>query len=144
MSMEGELKPPAENFISDLPFGITLESIQNHFREIEQELAEVNEALAQKDTPEGLRKFAEDRKASIGRVLEVSPGEIFRLLQEVYNFVSESEQAGLTKTDILLKLKDEKPDLAQAIGKFYGVLRSQVWGYRLGQELFAFRAKRPS
>ena len=139
MPIEGEPKPPTENFIGDMPFGITLESIHAHFSEIQAELAQINSELAKEDTPKQMREFAEKIKLRTERVLEVSPDEIFHSLQEVYNLVHESEQSGLAKADILRKLKTEKPQLAKAVGKFYGILRSQTWGYRLGQELFAFR-----
>jgi hypothetical protein len=139
MSIESEPKPPVENFIGDLSFGITPEFIQSHFRELEEELAKINEELVKEDTPEQLRRFAEGRKAKTERVLKVSTDEIFRLLQEIYDLVHESEQSGLAKADILRKLKTENPQLAEAVGTFYGILRSQVWGYRLGQALLAFR-----
>lgn len=139
MSIESGPKP-VENFIGDAHFGITTEFIQAHFDEVKQELAQINDDLAKKDTPEQLRKFGEKRKIKNEQVLATSPDEIYRLLQEVYNFVHESEKSGLAKTEILRKLKTENPQLAKAVGTFYGILRSQVWGYRLGQELFAFRA----
>jgi len=140
MSIEGEPRP-AENFIGDMEFGITPESIQTQIDEVKEELAQIDEDLSDEDTPEKLRKYSEGRKASLERVLESSPDEIFRSLQEVYDLVHELEQNGLTKTDILQKINDEKPDLVQAIISFYGILRSQTWGYRLGQSLFASRIK---
>lgn len=138
MSREGEPKP-AENFIGDMIFGVTLEYIQDHLREIQEELAQINVELTKEDTPEQLRKSSENRKAKIERVLELSPDEIFRSLQEVYNFIRELEEGGLTKTDILRKIKNERPALFQDTRKFYDIIRSQTWGYRLGQELFTFR-----
>jgi len=137
MTIEGEQKP-AKKFIGDMPFGITTEFIQAHLHEIEKEIAQINEYLTKKDTPEQLRKSAEDRKINNEQVLEKSPDEIFHLLKEVYDFVKVLEQSGLAQTDILQKIKSERPELNQAIGRFYGILRSQVWGYQLGQSLFAF------
>ena len=141
MSVEGESRR-AENFIGDTTFGITKEYIQAHFIEMQKELAEINTELAQEDIPEQMRKFAEGRKLTIKIVLGVSPDEIFRSLQEVYNLVHALEESGLAKTDILKKIEKEKPNLFQDIVKFYGILRSQPWGYRLGQELLAFRVRR--
>ena len=140
MSIEGESRP-AENFIGDMAFGITPESIQTHINEIQEELAQIDEALSDENTPEKLREHSERRKASLERVLESSPDEIFRSLQEVYDLVHESEQNGLTQTDILQKINNEKPDLARAVISFYSILRSQTWGYNLGQSLFDSRMK---
>lgn len=114
-----------------------MESIQAHFRELRQELAQVNEEPTKKDSPKQLKKF-NNRKIKNEEVLKTSPDEIFRLLHEVYDFVHALEQSGLAQTDILQKIKSEQPELNRAIGKFYGILRSQIWGYCLGQSLFSF------
>ena len=140
MFREGEPKP-TENFIGDMTFGITLESVQSYFSEIQEELEEINEQLTKEDTLEKLREFSEKRKVKIKNLLEVSPAEVFSSVQEIYNFVHELEEKGLTNKDILQKIKDEKPNLFQDISRFYGVLRSQSWGYLLGQGLYVFRLK---
>ncbi|KKQ85525.1 MAG: hypothetical protein UT09_C0045G0004 [Parcubacteria group bacterium GW2011_GWF2_38_8] len=75
------------------------------------------------------------RKAAGEKFLEVPPNEIFRLLQEIYDFVHQKEAQGLMPDDILQDMKNNKPELAESIAKFYGILRTQTWGYRLGQYL---------
>ena len=140
--MPGEKEPkPIENFIGDMTFGITLESIQNYFNEIQEELEEINKYSTKEDLPERLREFGEDRKAKIEAILKVSPEKILHSLEEIYNHVHQLEKEGLKKDEILKNIKDKKPNLVQTVNKFYGILRSQVWGYRLGQDLIAFLLK---
>jgi DNA repair ATPase RecN len=140
--MPGEKEPkPIENFIGDMTFGITLESIQNYFNEIQEELEEINKYSTKEDLPERLREFGEDRKAKIEAILKVSPEKILHSLEEIYNHVHQLEKEGLKKDEILKNIKDKKPNLVQTVNKFYGLLRSQVWGYRLGQDLIAFLLK---
>lgn len=140
-TIEGESKR-IENFIGDMPFGITIEAIQTSANEMEGELAEINAGLAEEGVPENLRKSYERRKAEIEGFLSVSSDEIFHSLQEVYDFVHQMEADGIEKGNILSKMT-EKPELVQAVLKFYGILRSQTWGYSLGQTLLAFKAERP-
>jgi len=77
------------------------------------------------------------RKAAGEKFLEVPPNEIFRLLQEIYDFVHQKEVQGLVPNDILLDMKNNNPELAESVTKFYEILRTQTWGYRLGQFLSA-------
>src|SRR3989338_2340728 len=138
MPIEGEPKP-AENLIGDMQFGITSQAIEEQAEKMREELDKINVELGKEGGNEGLRKFCEDRKAKIEAYLATPTDEIFHLLEVVYNFVLAHEQQGLARDDILRGMKREKPELVQAVSKYYDVLRSQTWGYRVFQYLFALR-----
>ncbi|MBI5621629.1 hypothetical protein HY933_02060 [Candidatus Falkowbacteria bacterium] len=138
MSMEGEPKP-AENLIGDMPFGITVQTIEEQAAAMREELDKINAKLAEKGVNEGLREFCENRREKINIYLATPADEIFRLLQEVYDFVLAQEQKGTVRDDILRTMKREKSELVQAVSKYYGVLRTQVWGYRVFQYLVGIR-----
>lgn len=138
MPLEGEPKS-AENLIGDIPFGITSQAIEEQAAKMREELDKINIKLGEEGGNEGLRKFCEDRKAKIEAYLATSTDEIFRLLKTTYDFVLAHEQQGMARDDILRTMKREKPELIQAVSKYYDVLRNQVWGYRVFQYLVALR-----
>lgn len=131
--------PPPDLFIGDFEFGITVEAISAHEAEIEGELARLNADFASGKVPEDLREFAEGRKKEIEKFLAVSSDEILRACREIYDFVQQAEREGLKRRDILRKMMRVKPELRAVIGRFYKILRTQIWGYRLFQDLCGFR-----
>lgn len=131
--------PPPDLFVGDLEFGITIEAISAHAAEIKEELAQINAAFDSGNMSEDLRKFALGRKNDIENFLVASDEEILRACREIYDFVQQAEKEGLKKQDILRKMMSVKPELRAVIGRFYDILRTQIWGYRLFQDLCTFR-----
>ena len=140
MNIENEPKYN-ENFIGNMQVGITLELIKEHLQKGKEELQGINKKLSEKNCPDILRKAYKEIKSKTEGILSVSPDEIFNSIQEIYNFVRELEKNKLKKDDILQKIKNEKPDLFKNIIRFYGILRDQEWGYKIGQGLFGFIMK---
>lgn len=141
MRIGGEPNPTETLMIGNMLFGITLQLIQDHCNRIREELADIDKSLAGKEIPEKLRIAYGHIKPETEAVLAVSPEQILQSLQEVYDFVLELEKRKLGRKAILEKIKTERPDLGQAILKFYGILRNQTWGYLLGQEVNTFYAR---
>lgn len=131
--------PPEDLFVGDLEFGITIEAISAHVAEIKEELAQINAAFDSGNMSEDLRKFAGGRKKEIESFLVAPSEEILRACREIYDFVQQAEKEGLKRQDILRKMMSVKPELRTVIVRFYGILRTQVWGYRLFQDLCGFR-----
>ena len=141
MALEGD--PNNQNLIGDMPFGITTESISDHLRALQEDLARINEGLAQNNLPQMMREFCEKLKLRNEEILKVPPDEVLRLLREVYDFVHALEQSGVARSDIPQRIYGERPELRQAIRKFNIVLEvGAVWGYRLSQEVLAFQPPR--
>lgn len=131
--------PPEDLFIGDSEFGIAREAISAQVIEATRELAKINAAFASGNISEDLKKFAVGRKSDIEKFLLESGEEILRACQEIYDFVAQAEQEGLKRQNILQKMSSEKPELKDYVVKFYAILRTQVWGYRLFQDLCGFR-----
>lgn len=143
--IEGEQKPAeerpeqAENIIGDMPFGITAQAIEEQAATMKDELGQINAKLAEKDVGEVLREFCEKRKVKIATYLAAPTDEILRSLQEVYDFVHAREQQKISRDDILRTMKREKPELIKAISKYYDVLGTKTWGYRVFNYLCGLR-----
>lgn len=141
---------PAEKFIGENDFGITLSLIQEILKKLRQELLEVNEALAltaenfSKQFPSAeiakqQLKIAKSIKSRDEAILAASPEQILQSLQEIYNIVLELEKRGLNKESILLEIKTKNPDLIKIFNKYYTIARTQHWGYFLGQRAKDFK-----
>lgn len=127
-----------KNFIGDMEFGITLKSIQDCFDKMRNELEYIDKTLSKNDIPELLRKHGEERKIQLQQILKIPATEILRLLQTVYDFVCKLENDKTKGSDVIQEISQKKPELIEIIGKFYDILRNQIWGYNLGQALCVF------
>ena len=94
-----------ENFIGNMPFGFTPDSILVQFAELEEELKEVDKGLAEKDLAENSRHIGEIIKLRNETILAASPEKILQSLQEVYDLVTQLEKKGFDKKKIILNIQ---------------------------------------
>ncbi len=123
--------------IGDIPFGLDLQIIREILVKQRDELTKVNKLLNQEGLQKGLLDFACDKKTELETLLAYTPEQIMEQLKALYDAVLSAEQDGLNWEDVLSKLKIERPDLIQAANQFYSISRTQIWGYRIFQYIFA-------
>lgn len=131
----------AENLIGDMSFGITTNAIEKQASEMREELGQINLELAKENVDQRLREFCQNRKTKIEAYLTASTDEIFCSLRAVYDFVVAHEQQGILRDDILQAIVREKPELVESVSKYYDILRTQTWGYRVFQYLYAIKLR---
>ena len=135
MPRDAEPKP-AENLIGNIPFGFTVQAIEEEAIKMRNELVEINSYLSGEKVDEGGRKFIEGRKTKIEKFLTVSAVEMIQNFQTIYDFIIQQEKQGLKKDEIIRKIRLEKSEFAQVISS-YPYIEAQPWGYRLHQGLIA-------
>ena len=144
-------------------FGFTEESVEEFFAGLEGELKDIKKlkesdsfslGAAKEDKGEDTGDSSEQvseaemtagslslgglvgcRGKEIKEILEQFSEKILAALREIYDFVCDLEEEGMTREEILQKMKSEKPELIDNLNKFYGLAREEGWLYKIKQQL---------
>lgn len=136
MIIEDGIPQPAEVLVGNMPFGFTLQQIQEVAENARNEIRKIDIKLSEANVLEGLREALEGMKKREERILAAPPEEILTNFREIYDFIIQQEQDGLKRDEIVKKVKNEAPKLLKII-QTYPFIEKQVWGYHLHQLLFA-------
>jgi hypothetical protein len=119
-------------------FGLDVQIVKGYIKEAQENLKQTRLSL-KADHPK-IREWAQNSLSDTERVVEIftstTPEDILNKVMRMYDRTQELGLSGIGSDEVARRIEEEFPDF----GDYYGLLRKNPWGYRLGQAVFAVRA----